>query len=170
MSTDVAVTGTGYSYRDDKLLDLLASGKSPDEIASSVSMTPAQVIQRGKHLLATRDGLSEYEQKQLLLRRAQRFLSDMEETSLDDTKNMTAYTNMIKLVSELVDKLGVISERETKLLNETQTRAIIGAIERAFYSLSSYIKSNHPEVNVNHLNAVFREAVKEGLIDNNDPE
>ena len=166
LTKETAPTKT-FSYRDEKLLDALASGKTPEQAGREIGIPAAQALQRAQYLLNTQDVLSEYQQKQLILRKAQKFMTVMDgglELVVDNPRHAKNYMDTLRLVSDLVDKLGSISERELKIINEAQTRAIVGAIERAFYAISGYLRENNPEVNINRLNAEFRKAVQEGLI------
>lgn len=168
MSTDIV---KGSARRDELLLDAWANGKTPEQISQSLNVTPEHAVLRVKQLLATRDALTEYEQKQLLMHSAYRFKEVMD-SSIDlvaeDPKLANNYIRMIEMLSKLLDKIGEISQRELTAINDAQSRAIIGAVEKAFYAISKFLKAEHPEVNINRLNAEFRKAVQEGLVQSND--
>lgn len=178
MSTEVSThikeaVAKGFTYRDEKLLDAWAAGKTPDQIEQDTGIPAAQAVLRVQHLLTTRDVLSDYQQKQLILRKAQKFMAVMDgavDLVADDHKLAKNYMDALRLVSDLVDKLGTISERELKIITEAQSRAIVGAIERAFYAISNDLRETNPEVDLNRLNAAFRKAVQEGLVPKDDTE
>lgn len=169
MSTEIALRGT--TRKDELLLEAWANGKTPAQISQSLNIEPEYAVLRVKQLLASRDALTEYEQKQLLMHSAFKFKEIMD-GSLDlvaeDPKLAINYLRMIEVLSKLLDKIGEISDRELSVINEAQSRAIIGAVERAFYAISKFLRAEYPEVDINRLNAEFRKAVQEGLINNDD--
>lgn len=159
----------GYSKRDSRLLDAWSNGMTPDQIEQALNIPAAQAVLRVKHLLSTRDALTEYEQKQLLMYSAYKFKTVMDKALpyvADDPKLATNYLRMIEIMSKLLKEQGEISQRELSMINEAQARAIVGAVEKAFYAVTGYLRENNPEVNINELNAVFRKAVQEGLVTN----
>lgn len=161
----------GFTRRDEKFLEAAESGMPPEQIGKMYGENPATVALRIKGLLQSQDIFTDYERKQLLLNSAYRFKAVMDSgipAVLDDPKLAENYMKMIDVLSKLLKDMGEVSARELAIITEAQSGAIIGAVEKAYYAISNYIKDNHPEVNTNLLNAEFRKAVQEGLMPKQD--
>lgn len=174
MSTELdrdvqAAVAKGYTRKDELILLAAESGLTPEQIADQYNMTPASVVLRIKSLLGSSDYLTEYEKKQLLLNSAFRFKAVLDSgigLVADDPKLASNYIRTLEMLSKLLKEQGEISERELRIINDAQMRAIVGAVEKAFYVIARYLRENNPEVDINKLNAEFRKAVQEGLVIN----
>ena len=163
----------GFTRKDELYLEAAESGMSPEQIGKMYGTAPETVALRIKYMLRSQDIFTDYERKQLLLNSAYRFKTVMDKginDVIDDPKLASNYMKMIEVLAKLLKDMGEVSARELAIITEAQSNAIIGAVERAYYSISGYLKENHPEVDTNMLNAAFRKAVQEGLIPANDEE
>lgn len=162
-----------FSKEDAQLLKAAENNMTPLQMEKLFRIPAAQAALRVKHLLSTQDYLTLYERKQLLLNSAFAFkivLDGALSEVADNPKLANNYIATIRMLSDLLKEQGAISDRELAIINEAQARAIVGAVERAFYSITKYLRENNPEVNINALNAMFRQAVQEGLVSNADSE
>lgn len=155
------------SRLDEHMLRAAENNWSPEKISTTYDVTPQYAANRIKYLLSTQDYLSDYERKRLLLNSAMKFKEKLDQYTDDfalDPKMANVYLKMIDTLSRLLKEQGEISDRERKEINEVQSRAIVKAVEKGFYSIMGILREKHPEVDLNELNAAFRMAVQEGLL------
>lgn len=164
-SQAVEASRRGITRQDEHLLEAAENNWSPDRISQTYNVTPAYAANRIKYLLSTQDYLSDYDRKKLLLNSAMRFKEKLDELDLvGDPKTDAVYIRALEMISKLLKEQGEISARERAEINEVQSRAIVKAVEKGFYSIMGILREKHPEVDLNELNAEFRSAVQEGLL------
>lgn len=173
--TDVAVRSVenGFTRRDELYLEEAQKGRTPEQIAKKYGVPPTTVALRIKQMLRAQDFFTDYERKQMLLNSAYAFKDKLDsgiDIVLENHQMANVYLKMLDTLSKMLKDMGEISERELAIITEAQSSAIIGAVERGFYSVRTYLRDNHPEVDLLELDLQFRSAVQAGLIPQNDKE
>lgn len=159
--------GDALSLQDRRLIDLAANGLSPEEIENTTGVPGAEVVVRIRDILRSRDIWTDLERRQLLLHSAHK-LKDKVEGFLqaDDPKSVQAYLNTLKMVSDMLDKQGTISDDEIERVTRAQASKMLKLIEAGYGHARQLLSEEYPNVDTALIDAAFheglREAVREG--------
>lgn len=155
--------GKELGPRDMALLAETAKGKSPQEVGDYLGLPAAQVVLRVKSLLQDRDVYTEIEQRQLFLMDLvsikNKLMDQMK--SYADKDNATTALKTIKLMDEILDKQGKISDEQLMKVTTAHANAMVRLISAAFERARDLLAAEYPEVDIKQIEATFNEALKE---------
>lgn len=158
--------GDSLTLQDRRLLDLAANGLSPEEIENTTGVPGAEVVVRIRDILRSRDIWTDLERRQLLLHSAHK-LKDKVEAFLqaDDPKSVQAYLNTLKVVSDMLDKQGAISDDEIERVTRAQASKMLALIEAGYGHARQLLSEEYPNVDTSLIDAAFKEGMREALVD-----
>lgn len=114
----------GLSLQDRRLIDLAANGASPEEIENSLGIPAAEAVVRVREILRSRDVWDEVERRQLLLHSAHKLKAKIEEgLDLDSPDHVRTYLATLKMVGEMLDKSGRLTDEELERVTRAQVSA-----------------------------------------------
>lgn len=154
--------GKELGPRDMAMLKEAAKGKSPQEISEYLGLPPAQVTLRVKEILTDRDVWTEIEQRQMYLMD----LMDIKNKLMDQMKayadkdNATTALKAIKLMDEILDKQGKISDDQLMKVTSAQAGAMVRFITGAFQYARAVIAEQYPDADLQQIEAAFNEGLK----------
>lgn len=151
------------SIKDKTLLKLAAQGKSPAEIAAETGRDAAEVYARVSELLAQRDIWSELQQRQLLLQSAYK-LKEKVDGWLDsdefDHDGVSSYLRTLRTIGEILDSQSKITDKDLATVKDANVQYMLRLISAGFDAIKNHLAYNHPEVDIEELDALFREALR----------
>ena len=149
--------------RDKAMLVEARKGKSMQEIGDYLGLPAAQVTLRIKEILTTRDVFTEIEQRQLYMMDLVEIKSKLMEQmkSYADKDNATTALKTIKLMDEILDKQGKISDDQLMKVTTAHAGAMVRLIAAAFERAKDLLAAEYPEVDVKQIEAAFNDALKE---------
>jgi hypothetical protein len=154
--------GKELGPRDMALLSETAKGKSPQEVGDYLGLPAAQVVLRVKQLLQDRDVYTEIEQRQLflmdLMDLKNKLMGQMK--SYADKDNATTALKTIKLMDEILDKQGKISDDQLMKVTSAQAGAMVRFITGAFQYARAVIAEQYPDADLKQIEAAFNEGLK----------
>lgn len=148
--------------RDMAMLEEARKGKSMQEIGDYLGLPAAQVTLRVKEILSSRDVFTEIEQRQLYLMD----LADLKNKLMDQMKsyadkdNATTALKTIKLMDEILDKQGKISDDQLMKVTSAQAGAMVRFITGAFQYAREVIAEQYPDADLKQIEAAFNEGLK----------
>lgn len=158
--------GDSLTLQDRRLLDLASNGLSPEEIENTTGVPGAEVVGRVRGILRSRDIWTDLERRQLLLHAAHK-LKDKVEAFLqaDDPKSVQAYLSTLKMVSDMLDKQGAISDDEIERVTRAQAAKMILLIEAGYGHARNLLSEEYPNVDVALLDEAFKQGLREAITD-----
>lgn len=149
--------------RDMAMLVEARKGKSMQEIGDYLGLPAEQVTLRIKEILTTRDVFTEIEQRQLymmdLVEIKSKLMDQMK--SYADKDNATTALKTIKLMDEILDKQGKISDDQLMKVTTAHAGAMVRLIAAAFERAKDLLAAEYPEVDIKQIEAAFNEALRE---------
>lgn len=155
--------GKELGPRDMALLAETAKGKSPQEVGDYLGLPAAQVVLRVKTLLQDRDVYTEIEQRQLMLMDLMGLKNKLMDQMKNyaDKDNATTALKTFKLMDEILDKQGKISDEQLMKVTTAHAGAMVRLIAAAFERAKDLLAAEYPEVDVKQIEAAFNDALKE---------
>lgn len=158
--------GDSLALQDRRLIDLAANGLSPEEIEKQTGVPGAEVVVRIRDILRSRDIWTDLERRQLLLHSAHKLKDKVEKfLAADDPKSVQAYLNTLKVVSDMLDKQGAISDDEIERVTRAQAAKMILLIEAGYGRARELLAEEYPNVDTALLDAAFHEGLREAALD-----
>lgn len=154
--------GKELGPRDKAMLVEAAKGKSAQEIGDYLGLPAPQVVLRVKEILTERDVWTEIEQRQMYMMD----LMDIKNKLMDQMKhhadkdNATTALKAIKLMDEILDKQGKISDDQLMKVTSAQAGAMVRFITGAFQYARAVIAEQYPDADLKQIEAAFNEGLK----------
>lgn len=157
---------TALTIRDRKILELFASGLSPQEVEEKMGVPAAHALVRCKEILASRDVFDEIEQKQLSVQRANALYAKaqayMDQGWVKDfPKHVEAMTKLLKEIRETRNADKTRSMAEIKAMAQGQAVVFGEIIKLSFSRVLDHIADKYPDVDIDDLNDVFEKGTRE---------
>lgn len=135
------------SVQDQKLLELAANNKSPEEMQAITGVPAAEALVRIRRILASKDVLEVVEKRQLLMDSAYRLKEKLEE-NLDPTKpkEVEAVLKTLTLLDKMLTTQGKISDAELEVVSRAQAKAIMQMIEAGYEHARRLLETEYGHV------------------------
>jgi hypothetical protein len=157
----------GLSLLDTAIIRLAANGKSPKEIGAELGIPAEKALIRTKEILASRDVWTEVEQRQLLLNDLFR-LKESIQAELEhgwEKDSSAALLKTVKLISDIMERQGKITEEELTTITQTQARALLGLVQAAWLRARELLEAEYSNyVDVAQIEAAFQTGLREAAI------
>jgi hypothetical protein len=155
----------GLPLQDRRLIDLAANGASPEEIENSLGIPAAEAVVRVREILRSRDVWDEVERRQLLLHSAHKLKAKIEEgLDLDSPEAVRTYLATLKMVGEMLDKSGRLTEEELERVTQAQAQKMIQLIEAGYGHARRLLAEEFPHVDIDKVDAAFHEGLREAVL------
>jgi alkanesulfonate monooxygenase SsuD/methylene tetrahydromethanopterin reductase-like flavin-dependent oxidoreductase (luciferase family) len=147
---------------DAKLLELAASGKSPDEISRELNrvVSPERAAQKIKELLASRtDYLSIREQQALVLfdlHSAKEKLWEMLD-GYDGVEAAGPLIRTLKIIGDRVDAQLKQADDKTALITKAQAEGFVKALEIVYERVVERLEIKYPEIEAHGIRDMVNE-------------
>lgn len=151
------------SIKDKTLLKLASQGKSPAEIAAETGGDPSAVYARVTELLSQRDVWSELQQRQLLLHSAYKLKEKVDGWLDSDEFNhdgVSSYLRTLRTIGEILDSQSKITDKDLATVKDANVQYMLRMISAGFDAIKNHLAYNHPEVDIEELDGLFREALR----------
>jgi len=156
--------GDTIALQDKRLIDLAANGLSPEEIEKQTGVPGAEVVVRIRDILRSRDIWTDLERRQLLLHSAHKLKDKVERfLQADDPKSVQMYLNTLKVVSDMLDKQGTISDDEIQQVTRAQAGAMMQMIEAGYGRARELLSEEYPNVDMAMIDMAFKEGLREAV-------
>lgn len=150
------------SVLDDVLLRAAAGGKSAEEIERVTGIPAAQALQRVKHLLASRDVWTEFEQRQLLLAELHELKDGLHDQAISaqDPDAGRLLLRTLEVIGKRLDSQQTVLDENLIKLSQYQERILLRAMDIALDFAKGELTERYPEIRKHELD----ELVAEGLM------
>ena len=156
---------SGLSLHDRRLLDLAANGASGEEIEQSLGIPAAEAIVRVREILRSRDVWDEVEKRQLLLHSAHKLKAKIEEAfDAEDPKKIAGYLSTLRLVGEMLDKSGRLSDEELERVTKAQAMKMLQFIEAGYSRARELLATEYPNVELEMIDNAFHAGMREAVL------
>lgn len=145
-------------------MKLASQGKSPVEIAAETGGDPTAVYARLTELLSQRDVWSELQQRQFLLHSAYRLKEKIDGWLEEDTfdhDGVSSYLRTLRTIGDILDAQAKITDKDLATVKEANVQFMLRKITEGFDAIKNHLAYNHPEVDIEELDTVFREALRD---------
>lgn len=162
----MAGTEVGLALQDRRLLDLAANGASGEEIEQTLGIPAAEGILRVREILKSRDVWTEIERRQLLLHSAQKLKSKIEQyLDVDDPKAVSGYISTLKLVGEMLDKSGRLTDEELERVTKAQAAKMLVFIEAGYGRARALLREEYPDADISLIDEAFKAGLREATLE-----
>ena len=158
------MASTDLSLRDKALLNDAANGYSGDEMAAKYGIPAAQAVARVRELLGARDVWDDIERRKLLLHSVFQIKENLEATDIDveNPKALEAYLKLVKVLSDLMEKQGKISDAELETVTRAQAKVLLAIVEAGYqHARKLLVEEWGAIVDIKQIDAAFREGMAE---------
>lgn len=157
---------TALTIRDRKILELFASGLSPQEVEEKMGVPAAHALVRCKEILASRDVFDEIEQKQLSVQRANALYAKaqayMDQGWVKDfPKHVEAMTKLLKEIRETRNADKTRSMAEIEAMTKAQASILIRAVQLSYDRARTLLADEYPGVDLARIDDAFQTGLQE---------
>lgn len=155
------------TLRDNRILELFASGKDAIEVSEILGIAPEAAYKRVKELLADGDIFDTIEKRKLLIfqlkalyAKANDFLDNVA-TDKSWAQGIAAITKLLETTYEIQVKEEMQSVEEIEAATRAQAGVIIKAVEMAYMRARQLLEAEYPKVKLEDVDAAFQAGLAE---------